>query len=42
MSGDARIPYLGGTAPQSPLGVAASRIITGEPGREPYVPEKAA
>ena len=38
MSGDARIPYLGGTAPQPPLRMTASRITAGEP----YVPEKAA
>jgi hypothetical protein len=38
MSGDARIPYLGGTAPQSPLGTAASRITA----EEPYVIKKAA
>ncbi|SNT60716.1 hypothetical protein SAMN05216276_10796 [Streptosporangium subroseum] len=38
MSGDARIPYLGGTAPQSLLRTAASRIAAGEP----YVIKKAA
>ncbi|MEV6868661.1 hypothetical protein AB0M44_47775 [Streptosporangium subroseum] len=42
MSGDAHIPDLGDTAPQSSFGAVASRITAGEPGREPYVPEKAA
>jgi hypothetical protein len=38
MSGDARIPYLGGTAPQSLLRAAVSRAAAGEP----YVIKKAA
>lgn len=38
MSGDARIPHLGGTAPQSLLRAMASRVAAGGP----YVLKKAA